>query len=206
MSTKYFLIFLILLSISYSDVIAPNLISQDDHLDPHLPSFVFSFSIDCNRSTGTFYVFDSNLTPIQNVSSYLSYIDYSTPLLSKSFSDSNGKITHSLIGKTIYMRGMFVWYFVKDGYRPKEVHFDIRKCYENQSVIPLPIYTPKPIFTIPNSNQTISSEPVLMSEPKYWTNTTPNPDSSKTTLAQPCPFSLFVLSFISTFAIGLKIR
>lgn len=190
----FFIVLLFAFAFSHADTIAPTLISQDDQQDPSLPSFVFSFSVNCVNSTGIFYVFDENLTPVSNVSSYLSYIDYSTPLLSRSSSDQNGKIIHNLVGKTIFMRGMFVWYLTKEGYRPKEVHFDIRKCFENQTSIPLPNYTP--------SVSTPQSSSILMSEPKYWTNTTENPDSSKEVDSKnTCPLSLFFLIFIS---IGLK--
>jgi hypothetical protein len=196
---KFFLLSIFLSAFSHSDIIAPNLISQDDHLDPSLPQLIFSFSVDCTNSVGTFYVLDSNLTPISNVSSYLSYLDYSTPLLSRSVSDQNGKITHALVGKTIFMRGIFVWYFTKEGYRPKEVQFDIRKCFENKSISPSPIYSSSPTTPLPSTNP---NQSVLMSEPKYWTNTTENPVSSATVNANNlCAPLFFLLFFIS---IGLK--
>lgn len=196
---RFFLLLIFLSLFSHSDIIAPNLISQDDHLDPSLPQLIFSFSVDCTNSVGTFYVLDSNLTPISNVSSYLSYLDYSTPLLSRSVSDQNGKITHALVGKTIFMRGIFVWYFAKEGYRPKEIQFDIRKCFENQTQVSPPTHSSAPITPPPATNP---NQSVLMSEPKYWTNTTENPVSSVNANSNNlCTPLFFLLFFIS---IGLK--
>ena len=197
-----FLLFANFSSISFANTIAPTLISHDDHQDPSLPSMIFSFSVDCNSSTGVFYVFDSNLTPIPNVKSFLSYLDYSTPLLSRSTSDSSGKIVHPFVGKTIFMRGLFVWYIEKEGYRPKEVHFDIRSCYQNQSSIPAPPIS-KPVSVSPLQNQNSS---VLMSEPKFWTNTTPNQSSSSNISSKSfpsliCPSSIFLIFFLVIFSI-----
>lgn len=95
------------------------------------PEFVYSLGVDCDAGVVRVIVMDANFTRLEGVNSYLKYVDFASPLISSETSDENGYVYHELPGNVSLMRGLFILVIEKKGYRSKEIHFDISKCYTN---------------------------------------------------------------------------
>ncbi|MBI5224009.1 hypothetical protein HY990_06335 [Candidatus Micrarchaeota archaeon] len=134
-----------------SKIVAPEFLGQHDFGQINLSQFTYSISINCDRSYIDFYVYDGDLKPVQGAKTFLSYVDYSSPLLSNDITDEKGHIDIPLRGNTTFMRGLFTMLIEKKGFKSKEFQFRITPCYSD---IKTPA-TPPPAQTgIPNKNPT----------------------------------------------------
>lgn len=147
------LFFLITITISFSIFIGPRILEQKDLGNVGSKEFTYSLLVDCDSATIDVLVMDDNLSPINLVQNYLSYIDYSRPLLSKTLSDESGHTIHKLPGDVKYMRGMFVLLLQKQNFRSKEIHFDIIECLG-----PLPKPTQTQLIIETNTSEKTSIE------------------------------------------------
>jgi hypothetical protein len=125
------LVFFAIIGLSQAATIAPRIYEQDDFGDPIFKQFTYSISTDCTAATIQIYVLNASNKPVQNAGTYLKYIDFSSPLLSHADSDKDGYTLHRLPGQVTLMRGLFILVIEKNGYRSKEVHFDLSPCWTN---------------------------------------------------------------------------
>ena len=114
-------------------VIGPRIYEQQNLGDVSLSEFTYSLSVDCTASTISLIVMNANNSPVKDAQSYLKYIDFSAPLISRGTTDKDGFKLHKLPGDTRVMRGLFVFVIEKNGYRNKEIHFTLEGCYSNYS-------------------------------------------------------------------------
>ncbi|MDD5340303.1 MAG: hypothetical protein PHV13_03565 [Candidatus ainarchaeum sp.] len=145
-------------------VIPPTVYEQDDFGDPVLlQDFTYSLSVDCTAATISVIAMDEQNKPVEGAYTYLKYIDFSSPLISKGPTDREGFVLHKLPGSTKLMRGLFVLVMEKNGFRGKEVHFDISGCYSNGTV------QPKPPAAKPPANNTTTAPPADVPPPFNYT-------------------------------------
>jgi hypothetical protein len=133
-----------------ANVIGPIIYEQKDLGDISLKEFVYSMSADCTAGTVTLSVMDENYTSLQGAGTLLSYVDFSTGLISHVDTDNQGIAILKLPGNVNLMRGMFILVIEKYGFRNKEIHFDLSPCYTNATQKPP---KPKPV-TQNTTNQT----------------------------------------------------
>jgi hypothetical protein len=165
-------------------VIAPTVYEQDDFGDPVLlQDFTYSLSVDCTAATISVIAMDEKNKPVEGAYTYLKYIDFSSPLISKGPTDREGFVLHKLPGSTKLMRGLFVLVMEKNGFRGKEVHFDISGCYSNGTIQPKP-----------PANNTTTAPPANIPPPFNYTplptganNTTGNQSGAPAAGAEPTP-------------------
>ncbi len=153
------LLFILILSIANAVIIGPRVYEQDDFGDISLDEFTYSLSVDCSNATILAIVMNESNKPVQEADTYLKYVDFASPLISTGSTDRNGFVLHELPGNVSLMRGLFILVIEKDGYRSKEVHFDIVGCLTNQSYIPPPPAPQQPPPP-PSENATKVSLPV----------------------------------------------
>jgi hypothetical protein len=147
-----FLLFLLIIfpRPAIAATIAPTVYEQDDLGDPVLlKDFTYSLSVDCAAAVINVIVMDGHNKPVESAYTYLKYIDFSTPLISKGPTDREGFVLHKLPGSTTLMRGLFILVIEKAGFRSKEIHFDISGCYG-------PPRQPKPPAAKPPSGNSAS--------------------------------------------------
>jgi len=130
---RLLLFVLLVITIVFAEAIGPVIHGQKDHGDPSWEQFTYSISVDCEKAEIRLLTLDAEIKRVPEVDAYLTYLDYSTSLISSGTSDENGFVVLKLPGKVEYMRGLFVLMMEKDGFRPKEIHFDISRCYSNET-------------------------------------------------------------------------
>lgn len=151
------LLFFCLCSAGY---VAPRIYEQDDLGDPMFDEFVYSISVDCTAATIKLIVMDEEYEPVQDTSTYLKYVDFSSPLLSTVKTDKDGFALHKLPGQTTLMRGLFILVMEKKGFRSKEVHFDIAPCYSDYTFPSPPVQEePAQEASTPPENGTVIDVP-----------------------------------------------
>lgn len=140
-------IFFILFSASYAGTTPLTIFEQKDFGQSFLPAFDAAvITMDCNASTINVFIKEDKV-PVKDAIVRIMYSDYSTPLLASGVTDANGKFSHKLVGNKNYMRGVFLAFIEKAGYKNKEVHFDIAPCIQTQATPkkkPPPSSTPSP--------------------------------------------------------------
>lgn len=139
------MLLLILLPFAYAKIIAPTIYEQKDFGPLSKPEFLYSINVDCTASTVNLMIMDEDFNRVEDATSYLSYIDFSKPLISSSKSDKDGLLLHKLPGNVLLMRGLFVLVIEKNGFRNKEVHFDIQSCFKNESKKEIENKKPEPV-------------------------------------------------------------
>lgn len=147
------ILLLALLPAAYALVAGPDVYEQDDFGDPVLfDDFTYSLSMDCEAGVLNVTVYDENITPVEGATTYLKYVDITEPFLGQGITDAEGTVLHAIPGNASYMRGMFVLVLHKDGYRDKEVHFDLYPCWSGGKtrIVP-PLQKPKPAAGTANS-------------------------------------------------------
>jgi len=153
-----------------------------------LTQLTYSLNIDCNEKEAQIRVMDENLTHLEDVGCYLSYIDSSaSAIISSNHTDGDGRTVHHLPGNVSNMRGMFIMLIEKSGYRKKEIHFDILGCLTNESWIAPVANNTKPPFKpyVP-----------LKTNSTFDGNITSNEsDSSIGKYVEVCPTSIGTLMF-----------
>jgi len=129
-------ILLILLAFVNAVNVGPTIYEQDDFGDPIFPELIYSLSVDCDENIIKIIVMNESYRMMDGAITYLKYIQYERPLISKETTNKQGTALHTLPGEVELMRGLFVFVIEKDGYRTKEIHFDISRCYTNQTYKP----------------------------------------------------------------------
>jgi hypothetical protein len=137
---------LVLLALLFSCVsaIAPKVYEHKSLGQPFLPELLYSLSVDCENGTVHLIVMDANFTRMDNASTFLKYVDFSSPLISRMATGTEGTVAHQLPGNVSNMRGLFIMVMEKKGFRSKEIHFDILRCFGDQT------YPPFPVKPVPN--------------------------------------------------------
>ena len=183
---------LMLLSLAHAR--NPVVYEQDDNGDISLQQFTYVLRADCSAATIDIEVKDANLTPVPNAETYLKYVDNTSPFIGKRTTDSDGSVAYQLPGNVSFMRGLFILIIQKDGYRDKEVHFDLSPCY------PAP-----PAQKKPRQNETNTTAPLPPKNPitpqntsANYTNGTQNATGQdgwtlQNLPALPCPAALVLL-------------
>jgi len=178
------LLLLLLVSVSSAILIGPRIYEQDDFGDISLQEFTYSLSVDCDRGQINVVVMDGDNAPVGNASTYLKYIDFAQPLLTSEKTVADGTAIHTLPGNVSFMRGLFIIVMQKDGFRNKEVHFDILGCLTNQTWVPPPppVVTPPPP---PVRNATNVSLPELNGSIPNMTNATTQDNGTDAQVEEP---------------------
>lgn len=127
---------ILILSVTSAAVIGPQVYEQRDFGDISLDEFTYSISVDCDAATIRAIVMNESIEAVEGANTYLKYIDYASPLISSESTGKDGRVVHQLPGNVSLMRGLFILIIEKDGYRTKEMHFDILVCLTNQSYVP----------------------------------------------------------------------
>ncbi|MEM5814756.1 MAG: hypothetical protein QXD77_02980 [Candidatus Aenigmatarchaeota archaeon] len=130
---KALLLILLLSAAAHALIVGPFIYEQKDLGDPMSSEFLYSMSVDCTEATISLMVMDESYMPVEGASTYLKYIDYSSPVIDSGRTGRDGMIIFDLPGNTSLMRGLFILVVEKKGFRSKEVHFDISGCYSNKS-------------------------------------------------------------------------
>lgn len=133
---RSFIFFALFLSLSFAATIGPRIFEQDDFGDPSWEQFVYSVGVDCEQATIKLIVMDGDYQRVEEANTYLKYVDYSSPLISSNSTGGDGVVLHKLPGSTQLMRGLFILVIEKQGFRTKEVHFDIYGCYAEEKELP----------------------------------------------------------------------
>lgn len=171
--SKIALSLLLIFSVVNAIVVGPTVYEQDDFGDILWNEFTYSLSVDCDDAVLNVIVMDESIRPVGEAGTYLKYVDYSSPLVSSGTTDYDGRVSHKLPGNVSLMRGLFILVIEKDGYRAKEIHFDILKCLGNQTDIQAPPTQPPPpppqqpaekITTEPVQNETEASPATTANE------------------------------------------
>lgn len=136
-------LFLLFVPFVFAESIAPTIYEQRDFGTVSFDEFTYSVSVDCTAATVRAYVMDESMQPVEGADTYLKYIDFAQPLISSVESDKDGFVLHKLPGNVKLMRGFFVLVIQKSGYRSKEIHFDINRCWSNETVPQAPVSPPK---------------------------------------------------------------
>jgi len=136
---------------------------------------------------------DGSFERIGGAGTYLKYVDFSSPLISSVETDGDGSAIHSLPGNTTLMRGLFILVMEKDGFRSKEVHFDIAPCYSNYTFPSRPAQE-EPLQNESEPEEEIADEPVVPaneSPPEMIEET--EEEDGETPAPSVCPLSFVVL-------------
>ncbi len=126
----FFLVFLV--NIAGAAVVAPTIYEQRDLGTPSLEEFTYSISVDCTSASIHVHVLDEEYEQVEGANTYLKYIDFAQPLISSGETDKEGYFLHKLPGNVKLMRGFFILVIQKSGFRNKEIHFDIGRCYNDE--------------------------------------------------------------------------
>jgi hypothetical protein len=121
-------------------VVGPVIYEQRDFGNLNEHQFTYSLSADCNASVITAIIYNETNNPVQGATVLLSYIDFAQPLLANVLTDKDGVAVLKLPGQVQLMRGLFIMVVQKNGFKDKEVHFDLYPCYRS-----LPSRTPPPL-------------------------------------------------------------
>jgi len=127
-----------LIPLARANAIAPTVYEQRDLGDVGPSEFTYSLSADCTAATITIIVMNGTNRPVEGAKTYLSYIEFAPTFISSPTTGPDGTVVIKLPGNPIYMRGMFALLLEKNGYRNKEVHFDISDCYGGKPKPPSP--------------------------------------------------------------------
>jgi outer membrane biosynthesis protein TonB len=191
------LFLLLVFSIVSAKVVAPTIIEQRDLGTVSLNEFTYSISADCTAGTVRLFVMDEENKPVKDAPSYLKYIDFSQPLISSAESDKDGFTLHKLPGNVKLMRGLFVLVIEKNGYRNKEIHFYLNRCFSDEE-IPFPPVEPEEPEELPEPEPepTPIPEPLPpVEEPEInETNVSTNETAEEIPdIPKVCPFTLVLL-------------
>jgi hypothetical protein len=159
--SRFGILSLLILSVVNAAIIGPTVYEQDDFGDISLNEFTYSLSVDCDAATLRVIVMNESIKPVEGANVYLKYVDYASPLISSGTTGKDGLVLHELPGNVSLMRGLFILVIGKEGYRGKEVHFDILRCLPNQTTIPSPpVQPPQQLPPPPSENVTKELPPV----------------------------------------------
>ncbi len=163
------LLFLILLPFAFGKMIAPTIYEQNDFGPLSYNEFLYSMSVDCTAATVNAIIMDEEFKRVEGAATYLKYIDFAQPLISTVKSDKDGLVLHKLPGNVKLMRGFFILVIEKNGFRNKEVHFDIGKCWRNETPVinppePEPVEREPEIIPIESNNSPIVEDVVVEKE------------------------------------------
>ncbi|MBU0527481.1 hypothetical protein KKE92_03310 [Candidatus Micrarchaeota archaeon] len=190
----FFLVFLI--NIASAAVVAPTIYEQRDLGTPSLEEFTYSISVDCTSASINLYVLDEEYKQVEDANTYLKYIDFAQPLISSGETDKAGYILHKLPGNVKLMRGFFILVIQKNGFRNKEIHFDIGRCY-NDEVPPNKPDQEKLEPVVPEEPEVEETVVPDAIEPKNETeeidNTTKSEEDEETSPVELCPGILALL-------------
>jgi hypothetical protein len=208
-------IFLFLLLVSFSFALYPGVVTIEpiefkDFGNASEPTFNITLQMDC-LDASLKQITESDGLRVTGVDSYLKYVQYHVPLLSSGTTDSSGVFIHKFPGNVSYYTGLFTLTVEKNGYRKKELHFDISACFVNVTEPPPPPPipppppgngtpgtgngqpdTPPPPPPLPENNVTPTPEPNLtenITEPNITGNGKPDPEP-----APLCPVGFILLS------------
>ncbi len=151
---------------AYAMVVGPAIYEQKDFGNIGQHQFTYSLSADCNASVITAIIYNESNKPVQDANVLLSYVDFSTPLLRNLNTDKDGLAILKLPGQVQLMRGLFILVIQKNGFKSKEVHFDLYPCFHNGSLPPKPPPPPKPPSAVPNTTSPLPPPPVINVEPQ----------------------------------------
>ncbi|MBU0532789.1 hypothetical protein KKB44_04840 [Candidatus Micrarchaeota archaeon] len=176
MKRIFFFLFIVSLA---SAILGPQIYEQKNLGYYAYPEFLYSLGVDCDNGEVHLNVMDTNMSGVEGTKTYLQYIDFASPLLSSASTGEDGFVKHKLPGNVTFMRGLFMLRIEKNGYRSKEIHFDILCCLANESWI-------APIAN--NTKQTIPSpqEPPLIQNPVLSNNSTNQTESEEETAPELC--------------------
>ena len=124
-------LFCFFISISNAKIIAPKIYAQNDMGDYTLKQMTYAITVDCDQKLINLTSMDEHIKILPNVSYYVQYIDYSNPLIASNKTNLNGLGIVNLPGETKFLRGLFVLFMQKSGYKNKEIDFAINGCYSN---------------------------------------------------------------------------
>lgn len=174
-----------LLIVTLASSIAPTIHEQRNMGFYKFPELLYVLSVDCDSAVVNLTVIDANFTGISEVGTHIKYVDYSTPLISSERTGEDGFVEHQLPGNTSLMRGMFILVIEKKGYRSREIHFDISRCYS-----PEPELQPEePVEQEPAETEELPPPPV---QPKPAANNTINETAEETDEAEACLPAMFI--------------
>src|SRR5512143_328248 len=139
----------LLFGLSSAMVVGPVIYEQKDFGNIGQHQFTYSLSADCNASVITAIIYNESNKPVQDANVLLSYVDFSTPLLRNLYTDKDGIAIMKLPGQVQLMRGLFILVIQKNGFKSKEVHFDLYPCFHNGQLPPKPAPPPKPVQNTP---------------------------------------------------------
>ena len=183
------LLLVLFLTPLHANVVAPTIHEQADLGDDTvLKDFTYSIGVDCIASAIRLTVLDDRNKPVQGASTYLKYVDFSTPLIDQGATDQDGFILEKLPGSPTLMRGLFILVIEKSGFRDKEIHFDISGCYSNT--------TAKAPVKPPANNTTVN--PPANSTPGNYTRPPANASGANQSGSPPvtptsaCPLALLM--------------
>lgn len=193
---RHLLLAIVLFSVCSAARVAPIIYEQDDLGDPIFDEFVYSISTDCEAATIRVVVMDEQYLPVEGAGTFLKYVDFSSPLLSTGESGADGRVLHQLPGNTSLMRGLFILVIEKNGFRSKEVHFDISPCYTDY----VPPERPVVVEEEPIENETgpVVHDPVEVNESEI-NGTEEEQEVEEEPAAPVCPpIFAFLLMFYKT--------
>ncbi|MBN1170509.1 hypothetical protein JXA56_05800 [Candidatus Micrarchaeota archaeon] len=134
------LVFLLLVPFAWAnEIVAAKIYEQQDFGPLSFNEFLYSISVDCTAGTVNVIVMNENFSRVSEAANYLRYVDFSQPLISTVKTDKDGLAVHKLPGNVKLMRGFFILVIQKNGFKNKEIHFDISGCYKDG-----PVIQPKP--------------------------------------------------------------
>jgi len=170
-------------------IIGPVVYEQDDNGDIALQEFTYVLSADCNAATINVTVKDENLTLVEDAKTFLKYVDVTEPVIGQGKTGRDGFFIYELPGNVSLMRGLFVLLIEKDGYRNKEVHFDLSPCYPK----PAPPKKPPANNSSATNQSNTSNQPRPVSNNTTRINNTVNvtePNGNDLPFSMPCPAAL----------------
>jgi hypothetical protein len=165
------ILLLLIVPLVFAESIAPTIYEQKDFGTPSKEEFTYSISVDCTAAAVRAYVMDESIKPVEGADTYLKYIDFAQPLISSVESDKDGFVLHKLPGNVKLMRGLFVLVIQKTDYRSKEIHFDVKRCWSNETV-------PQPPRPAPSTG---NQSPPLITPPPVQNTSLPDANESNIT-------------------------
>ncbi len=202
MMLKIFFLFLII-NIAGAAVVAPTIYEQRDLGTPSLEEFTYSISVDCTSASIHLHVLDEEYEQVEGANTYLKYIDFAQPLISSGETDKEGYFLHKLPGNVKLMRGFFILVIQKNGFRNKEIHFDIGRCYNDE----VPPSEPEKEAPEPEEPEELPPEESTIPEPpeqeneteELEENTTETEENGESAPAELCPGILALLILYKFF-------
>jgi len=183
MKSKILLVLLLGLALAFARSEIPYVFEEDDFGNKDLPKFLYALSVDCETGQIRQEVFNEQVEPLADVSSYLRYHDYASPLISSGISNVEGVILHQVPGDIDHYTGLFILVIEETGYQNKEVHFEITPCFEEMPE-PTPIPEPEP-YTPPEEpvdvpDDTPGEAPVTPPTPELIDDNESAPEENET--------------------------